>query len=210
LALFAAVAVVPAAANELVAGSVPPAGETILIPAQPFLDQRNIKPDFFEAVVERMRDFQRFMRRQLEQPEVALGEEEVSVTPENQSIGQDEAKREAQRLVAEALDPEDIGELAAAPDPRTLPEAHSIGVHDAALLGFDAADVSIAAPGRTGGSGGTASPGIALAAEAPRRDPIFLALDVLRWLRREPLVTVLIVTGLALLAWVRHASVQRG
>jgi hypothetical protein len=207
--VVAALAGAPAAANEIV-DPLPAKGETIFIPAAPFLKQLDTQPEFLETLVERLRNFKRYMRRQIEQLEVALGEEEeVPIIPEHDSAGREEARLAAQRLVADALGPENVGELAAAPDPRTLPESRSIGVHDAPLLG-EAPEGGIATSSPTSGSGGgTPNPFLAPAPAPSRWDPIIFALDALRWLRREPLVMALLVGGLALFAWARHAPAGR-
>jgi hypothetical protein len=207
LLLLAAVTAAPAGANELAAPPLPAAGETILIPAQPFLEQLDTEPDVFEALVTRVRDLKRFMRRQLAALERALQEEQASSIVESAALDPEEAKRDAQRRVAAAIEPE--GAEIVLHEPRNLPEAFGIGLHDSALLAFDAPEDGAALPGVAGGSDGVANPGLRPPPQPGRADLFSLALDALRWLRREPLLTALILSSLALFAWTRHMSARR-
>jgi hypothetical protein len=211
LALLVAVAVAatPAPANEI-ADELPAPGETVFVPAKPFLDQIDTAPDFLETLVERVRDFKRYMRRKLAQIEVRLGEEEVPALVTGTGLDPEDAKRDAEMRVTDALDPEDT--VLTTVDAHVVARIYSIGLHDSAQLAYDAPEDPSAGTTRLGSSGAPGLVGANETAPAPgdsRWNLIVLALEVARWIRNEPFVSMLILSGIVLLAWARHAGARQ-
>jgi hypothetical protein len=211
VALLAVVIATPAVASEIVDDPLPAPGETVFVPAKPFLDRIDTSPDFLEALVERVRDFKRYMRRRLAQIEVRLGEEEVPALASGATLDPEDAKRDAEMRVTDALDPEYTG--LATVDADVIARTYSIGLHDSAQLAYDAPEDPSAGTTRLGSSNAagllTAGQAAPVPADAAPWNPIVLALDVLRWIRKEPLVTMLILSGIVFFAWARHAGARQ-
>jgi hypothetical protein len=201
------------AAEPAAAGAEGEEGDgSVYIPAEFFLQYYRPQSDFRDVLAEKVLALRRFLRQRLDAlrkemvdagydiarepppPPVDVARELAAV--ENSSAAERARELAARVRAAGAQNADDASGAARDPD--------DVGVQDATMLGFDMPGVSLA----TGipSSRSPVAPQLPLQNASRGLGPFKLLFDVLDWLRDEIWLTILVLSTLALLAWVRQAA----
>jgi hypothetical protein len=185
----------------------PAAGTEVYIPVDLFLENLRQEPSFVETVVDRLLGLRssiaRALRalkadevdtgvdaaREVPAPVLDVAQELGSQTP----VGYDQGRELADRIRGAEATRADVAD-------QTMLAAQDIGIKDSPTLGADFSGVAA-----VGLSSGGASFRRVIVDPRPPWGVLATVMDVLGWIRHQPLLTILAVSLLALLFWMRQA-----